>query len=264
MTATGLFNRLRMTSAAAVRQIGIMVVVVVMASTFQICGFAPAHQRVAVVVGWLVPGHSARRRQPCRVLSCRTVRRIGDRAGYRDAGSCPVGGEPLLKPVVAGSGDVVELSPEGITVNERTLPHTEPLAGDTKNGPLTSWPAGRYTVGPDSIWVGHHTTFAASTVAISALLNWSTSGITFARGLRWHERSPFRPAKAGLFPSCTLARRARGFQRSPLGVAASVGIPAFALRAQSRRESYQSAVLYFTAAARPRCPLARTCLSWRP
>jgi conjugative transfer signal peptidase TraF len=72
---------------------------------------------------------------------------------YRDAGSCPDGGAPLLKPVVARAGDVVELSPAGIAVNGRLLPHTEPLARDTKNRPLSPWPIGRYTVGPDSIWV---------------------------------------------------------------------------------------------------------------
>jgi conjugative transfer signal peptidase TraF len=72
---------------------------------------------------------------------------------YRDAGSCPDGGAPLLKPVVARAGDLVELSPEGIAVNGHLLPNTVPLKIDSKGRPLTSWAPGRYTVGPDSVWV---------------------------------------------------------------------------------------------------------------
>jgi conjugative transfer signal peptidase TraF len=73
--------------------------------------------------------------------------------GYRDPGSCADGGAPLLKPVVARSGDVVQLSPEGIAVNGRHLPNTAPLKNDTKGRPLTSWVPGRYTVGSDAVWV---------------------------------------------------------------------------------------------------------------
>src|ERR1039458_10718245 len=36
---------------------------------------------------------------------------------YRDPGICRDGGAPLLKPIVAKSGDVVELSARGISVN---------------------------------------------------------------------------------------------------------------------------------------------------
>src|ERR1700733_6276736 len=36
--------------------------------------------------------------------------------GYRDAGSCRDGGAPLLKPVVAKAGDMVELTGHGISV----------------------------------------------------------------------------------------------------------------------------------------------------
>jgi conjugative transfer signal peptidase TraF len=73
--------------------------------------------------------------------------------GYRDAGSCPDGGAPLMKPVVARTGDVVELSPDRIAVNGHPLPLTAALKADTKGRPLTPWPPGRYGVGPDSVWV---------------------------------------------------------------------------------------------------------------
>src|ERR1700691_3998715 len=52
--------------------------------------------------------------------------------GYRDPGACRDGAAPLLKPVIARSGDVVEVSTSGISVNGVLLPNTAPLATDTK------------------------------------------------------------------------------------------------------------------------------------
>jgi conjugative transfer signal peptidase TraF len=66
--------------------------------------------------------------------------------GYRDPGNCRDGAAPLLKPVVAKSGDVVELSGAGISVNGALLPNTAPLSKDTKGRPLEAWPFGRYVV----------------------------------------------------------------------------------------------------------------------
>jgi conjugative transfer signal peptidase TraF len=73
--------------------------------------------------------------------------------GYRDAGACRDGAAPLLKPVVAKSGDVVELSPRGISVNGALLPNTAPLSTDTKGRHLEAWPSGRYVVAPETVWV---------------------------------------------------------------------------------------------------------------
>lgn len=73
--------------------------------------------------------------------------------GYRDAGSCRDGGAPLLKPVVAKAGDLVDLSERGISVNGLLLPNTAPLAKDTKGRPLTAWLFGRYPVTPGAVWV---------------------------------------------------------------------------------------------------------------
>ena len=73
--------------------------------------------------------------------------------GYRDAGSCRDGGAPLLKPVVAKAGDIVELSGRGISVNGLLLPNTTPLSKDTKGRPLTAWPFGRYPLTPGTVWV---------------------------------------------------------------------------------------------------------------
>ena len=73
--------------------------------------------------------------------------------GYRDPGACRDGGAPLLKPVVAKAGDLVELSARGISVNGLLLPNTAPLSKDTKGRPLTAWPFGWYSLTPGTVWV---------------------------------------------------------------------------------------------------------------
>jgi conjugative transfer signal peptidase TraF len=72
---------------------------------------------------------------------------------YRDPGICRDGGAPLLKPVVAKAGDIVELSGRGISVNGLLLPNTAPLSKDTKGRPLAAWPFGRYPLTPGTVWV---------------------------------------------------------------------------------------------------------------
>ena len=73
--------------------------------------------------------------------------------GYRPPGLCADGAAPLLKPVIAHSGDTVALSAEGIWVNGKLLPNTAPKHADTAGRPLTAWPSGVYTVGPATLWV---------------------------------------------------------------------------------------------------------------
>jgi len=73
--------------------------------------------------------------------------------GYRDRGACSDGAAPLLKPVVASAGDVVELSARGISVNGVLLPNTAPLLKDTKGRLLLPWPFGRYRVAAGTVWV---------------------------------------------------------------------------------------------------------------
>ena len=73
--------------------------------------------------------------------------------GYRDPGACRDGAAPLLKPIVAKPGDVVELSARGISVNGALLSNTAPLSKDTKGRPLEAWPFGRYVVAYETVWV---------------------------------------------------------------------------------------------------------------
>jgi conjugative transfer signal peptidase TraF len=73
--------------------------------------------------------------------------------GYRQAGSCPDGGTPLMKPIVARAGDVVDVSAAGLRVNGSLLRNSAPRSRDTGGRPLTPWPAGRYTVPPGMVWL---------------------------------------------------------------------------------------------------------------
>jgi conjugative transfer signal peptidase TraF len=73
--------------------------------------------------------------------------------GYREAGNCPDGSAPLLKPVVAKSGDLVEISANGIGVNGVRLRNTAPLLRDTKGRPLEAWSFGSHVVIPGTVWV---------------------------------------------------------------------------------------------------------------
>lgn len=73
--------------------------------------------------------------------------------GYRDAGSCPDGATPLMKPVVARFGDTVEFSEGGVAVNRRLLPNTAPQNADTQGRPLKHFPFGRYVVERGTVWV---------------------------------------------------------------------------------------------------------------
>jgi conjugative transfer signal peptidase TraF len=74
--------------------------------------------------------------------------------GYRTPGiTCSDGAVPLLKPIVASYGDVVEMTPAGIKVNGSLLPKTAPLTRDSHARPLLPWPFGAYHVEPGTVWV---------------------------------------------------------------------------------------------------------------
>ena len=73
--------------------------------------------------------------------------------GYRSVGNCPDGAGPLMKPVVAGTGDLVEVSSRGIAVNGVLLPNTAPRSKDSKGRPMQSWPKGEFRVPAGFVWV---------------------------------------------------------------------------------------------------------------
>ena len=73
--------------------------------------------------------------------------------GYRTTGNCPDGADPLMKPVVAATGDIVNVSGSGIAVNAKLLPNTAPKTKDSQGRPMTPWPFGTYRVAPGVVWV---------------------------------------------------------------------------------------------------------------
>jgi conjugative transfer signal peptidase TraF len=72
---------------------------------------------------------------------------------YRPSGNCPDAAEPLMKPVVAAEGDIVEVSASGVAVNGRLLPNSNPRPVDTRDRPLRHWPFGNYRVAASTVWV---------------------------------------------------------------------------------------------------------------
>ena len=73
--------------------------------------------------------------------------------GYRSVGNCPDGAGPLMKPVVASAGDLVEISGRGVAVNGVLLPNTAPRSTDSKGRPMHAWPQGQYRVPAGFVWV---------------------------------------------------------------------------------------------------------------
>ena len=73
---------------------------------------------------------------------------------YRDPmRTCPDGFSPLIKPVVAWPGDMVETSAAGIVVNGQPLPNTATISCDSTGRQLHPFPAGKYRVQKDELWV---------------------------------------------------------------------------------------------------------------
>jgi len=72
---------------------------------------------------------------------------------YREPGSCPDGGAPLMKPEVARPGDIVELNASGVAVNGKLLPNSAPLQFDSRGRRLQHWRFGRFKVRQGETWV---------------------------------------------------------------------------------------------------------------
>jgi conjugative transfer signal peptidase TraF len=144
----GLSDRLGKIRQAALVGVGISI------ATFQLCGFLGVRINTSpsLPMGLYVttPDPGAKLVEFCLVEPFATFSIV---RGYHHRGNCGDGAAPLLKPIIAKPGDVVEVSSLGLSVNGTLLPNTAPLATDTKGRPLEAWPSGRYVVAPGTVWV---------------------------------------------------------------------------------------------------------------
>jgi len=148
----GLLGRLRDTRFSVIRRLS-LVAVGVSIGAFQLCGLLGLRINTSpsLPIGLYITTESdANLVEFCPAEPFATLAIV---RGYRDSGICPDGAAPLLKPVVAKPGDVVELSARGISVNGALLANTAPLSKDGKGRPLKPWPFGRYVVASGTVWV---------------------------------------------------------------------------------------------------------------
>lgn len=73
--------------------------------------------------------------------------------GYLAKGRCPGGLEPMLKPVAAIGGDVVQKTPQGVTVNGALVPQSLVLATDSQGRPLPVFGPGPAVIARDEIFL---------------------------------------------------------------------------------------------------------------
>jgi conjugative transfer signal peptidase TraF len=158
MTMTGLFDRIRTTRLRAVKRLALITAGIGI-GTFQLCGIVGLRINASpsLPVGLYL---TSSRPEANLVEFCLSepFASFAIARGYRNAGVCRDGAAPLLKPIVARAGDLVEISGRGIAVNGRLLPNTAPRTTDSQGRPLTSWPFGRYVAAPGAVWVAssHH------------------------------------------------------------------------------------------------------------
>ena len=133
----------------------------VSAAVFAIVGIAHAeglwiNTTDSMPIGlWLeTPAHAARAGDVVLVcLPDTKAVRIGQSRGYIAPGPCPTGQETVLKPVVAGPGDEIDVSPQGVTVNGKPVRNSAQLTQDSQGRQMPAYPAGHYPVAPGELWL---------------------------------------------------------------------------------------------------------------
>jgi len=148
MTMTGLSVKLRQTRRAGLIAVGVDI------SAFAVCGLIGLriNSSPSLPIG-LYLTTSGNRANLVEFCPAEPFAGLAIERGYRNAGVCRDGAAPLLKPVVAKSGDVVDCSVRGIRVNGNLLPNTAPIPMDTRGRALTHWPFGKYVAQPGTVWV---------------------------------------------------------------------------------------------------------------
>jgi conjugative transfer signal peptidase TraF len=105
---------------------------------------------------WHVSPAPARLRTAMIVVACLPAGPIAQmalRRAYVDPGPCSSGTEPLLKPIAAVAGDIVEVTGDGLAVNGAAIADSAPLARDDAGRTLPAIPIGARLVRPGEVWL---------------------------------------------------------------------------------------------------------------
>lgn len=81
------------------------------------------------------------------------VARFGRARGYLGPGDCPGGIQAAIKRVIALPGDIVDVTPVEVRVNDRPLPDSATVAVDSAGRPLPHVPWGRHPVPAEQVWL---------------------------------------------------------------------------------------------------------------
>jgi conjugative transfer signal peptidase TraF len=90
------------------------------------------------------------------VMFCPPMERAFAEAASRDyfwPGDCPSGFRPLLKRVAGVPGDVAAVADDGVRLNGRLLPWSQPLVLDLGRQPLPRLAGRDFALAPDQFWV---------------------------------------------------------------------------------------------------------------
>jgi conjugative transfer signal peptidase TraF len=153
MTVPGLFDRVRNIKPGVPRRV-VCIAVVALAAPFFMFGIGGMRINASPSLPLGIYMETTDRSAP--LIEFCPLEPYGSFAagrGYRSRGNCPDGADPLMKPVIANAGDIVDFSSRGIAVNGVLLPNTAPKAKDTQGRPMKPWPCGHYRVEDGSVWV---------------------------------------------------------------------------------------------------------------
>jgi conjugative transfer signal peptidase TraF len=73
--------------------------------------------------------------------------------GYLTGGACPGDAELVIKTVAAVPGDQVEVTDDGIAVDDAAIPHSRAMLYDDQDRPMRAIAPGLYHVGERQVWV---------------------------------------------------------------------------------------------------------------
>ena len=79
--------------------------------------------------------------------------RMARQRGYLGTGACPGGYEPLLKPVVAVTGDRIAITTGSIAVNGRPIANSATVFHDRQGREMPRLGPGTFTVGAGELWL---------------------------------------------------------------------------------------------------------------